>query len=121
MSAKSETGRKGEDMAVRYLMNNSFKILERNWRHLHREIDIIAIDNECLVIAEVKTRKGSSFTDPMGQMTIKKQALLVSAADAYILQHNLDMDVRYDVICVNIDAGHTRLEHIKNAFHPIAF
>lgn len=107
-------------MAMRYLRNNSYKILEKNWRYLHREIDIIAIDNNCLVIAEVKTRKGGSFADPMGQMTVKKQAFLISAADAYIHQHKLDMDVRYDVICVNLDAGHTRLEHIKNAFHPIA-
>lgn len=120
MGTTVETGRKGEEMAARYLEINSYLILERNWRCLHREVDIIAMEKSCLVIIEVKTRKGGAFTDPIARMTLKKQAFLISAANAYISENKLEVDVRYDVICVNIDSGRTRLEHIKYAFHPIA-
>lgn len=120
MSTNVNTGRKGEIMALRYLEKNSYLILERNWRYLHREIDIIAKENNCIVIVEVKTRKGGIFSDPITNMTLRKQSFLVSAANAYIWEKQLDMDVRYDVICINLDAGRSRLEHIKNAFHPVA-
>lgn len=120
MSSSAETGKKGEEMALSYLEKNSFTILEKNWRHLHREIDIIAMEKDCLVIVEVKTRRGGTAIDPMEQMTLKKQTFLISAANDYIFQNQLDVNVRYDVICVNLETGHTRLEHIRNAFHPIA-
>jgi putative endonuclease len=40
-----------------YLENLGMRIVERNWRCPDGEIDIVAIDGDTLVIAEVKTRK----------------------------------------------------------------
>jgi putative endonuclease len=121
MSHNMETGRKGEMMAMNYLEKNSYRILEKNWRYQHREIDIIAQENDCLVIVEVKTRSGAVYADPVENMTLKKQSFLVSAADEYIRIKGLDINVRYDVICINFGPHSTRFEHIKNAFHPIAY
>jgi len=53
-------------------------------------------------------------------VTLKKQSFLITAAEEYLYLNHLDMNVRFDVICIKLDAGHTKLEHIKNAFHPIA-
>ncbi len=121
MGHNLETGRKGESMALSYLEKNSYTILQKNWRFQHKEVDIIAQDKDCLVIVEVKTRTGVAYMDPIERVTLKKQSFLITAAEEYMFLNNLDINVRFDVICINLDAGHTKLEHIKNAFHPIAY
>jgi len=120
MSHNLTIGNRGEDIAVSYLKKNGFRILERNWRHMHREIDIIAICRDTIVVIEVKTRTGRSFGDPVADVTVKKQAFLVQAAEAYLFNHNLDMDVRFDIIVILSGQKMPILEHIKDAFHPVA-
>ena len=56
MLSTVEIGKNGEDLAVEYLVNKGYKILERNWRSGHKEIDIIAMDGDTLVVVEVKCR-----------------------------------------------------------------
>lgn len=120
MSHNITLGAKGENIAVNYLKKNGYRILERNWRYMHKEIDIIAGCGDCLVVIEVKTRTGRTFSDPVADVTMKKQSFLVQAAEAYLFNEKLDMDVRFDIIV--IFSGHNRssLEHIKDAFHPVA-
>lgn len=112
-------GARGEELASRHLEEKGYKILERNWRFGHREIDIIARYNEFLVIAEVKTRSGTMWQHPSQAVTRQKQRHLVEAADAYIRKNNLDLEVRFDVISVVKDRKNTEIEHIENAFYPL--
>jgi len=72
------------------------------------------------VIVEVKTRTRASFGDPVASITLKKQALLIQAAEAYLFTKNLDMDVRFDIIVIAGDRAGPVLEHIPDAFHPVA-
>jgi len=65
MGHNLETGRKGESIALSYLEKNSYRILQKNWHFLHKEVDIIALDKDCLVIVEVKTRTGAAYIDPI--------------------------------------------------------
>lgn len=113
-------GQKGEDLAVEFLVEEGYEILERNWRFKHIEVDIIARDKDQLVIAEVKTRTGNSYGEPYTAVDYRKQRSLIFAAERYLFGHNLDLEVRFDIVSIIIDHGRTVVEHIKEAFHPIA-
>jgi putative endonuclease len=120
MSDILSIGKQGEDMAVEYLTGEGYDILERNWRFRHIEVDIIARKGDQLVIAEVKARSGNSYGEPYVAVDVRKQRSLIFAAERYIFSHNLDVDVRFDIISIIIGQGRTSLEHIKEAFHPVA-
>ena len=111
-----ELGKLGEDLAVNYLIDNGYQILERNWRSGHKEIDIIALNDDLLVIVEVKTRKSDEFGDPDIAVGKLKQQMLIRAADAYVRYKNLDVDVRFDIISIVISDGEPEIEHIEDAF-----
>jgi putative endonuclease len=113
-------GKKGEDLAVEFFQEEGYEILERNWHFKHIEIDIIARDKDQLVIAEVKTRSGNSYGEPSTAVDFQKQRSLIVAAERYIFSQNIDLDVRFDIVSIIIDQGRTALEHIKEAFHPVA-
>ena len=119
MDQHLKTGATGEELACRYLERHGYSILERNWRHQHREIDIIAQWGETLVIAEVKTRGVGSFAEARTTVTREKQEHLIRAANAYVRQQALDLEVRYDILALDLkeDGGYT-IEHIPSAFYP---
>ncbi len=119
MAEHNELGSHGEEIAVRYLQERSYVILERNWRCGRLEVDIIARMGDQMVVAEVKTRT-DGFMESLGKAVDKrKQDLLIRAANAYIARKNLDLDVRFDIITV-IFEGKTKfqVQHIENAFFP---
>jgi len=113
-------GKRGEDLAAEYFLEEGYEILERNWRFKHIEVDIIARDKDQLVIAEVKTRSGNTYGEPSSAVDIRKQRSLVYAAERYIFSRNLDIDVRFDIVSIIIGRDRTVLEHIREAFHPVA-
>jgi len=112
-------GTRGEELAANHLEEKGYKILERNWRFGHREIDIIARYKDVLVVAEVKTRSGTMWQQPFQAVTRQKQRHLVEATDSYIKKNNLHLEVRFDVISVVMDRKTTEIEHIENAFYPL--
>jgi putative endonuclease len=120
MENNQSFGRQGEDLAVEFLTEEGYEILERNWCFKHHEIDIIARDHDDLVIVEVKTRSGNSYGEPSTAVDFRKQCSLIFAAERYIFRNNLDMDVRFDIISIIIGDGRTVVEHIREAFHPVA-
>lgn len=112
-------GISGEKIAIGYLKNIGFQIIETNWRWKHKEIDIIAIDNDTLVIVEVKTRKNNIIANAESFVDKKKQKNLLIAAENYLIEKNIDYDVRFDVISVYFEKGIFKdMAHIKNAFNP---
>ena len=111
-----ELGKRGEDLAVEYLIKLGYQILERNWRSGHKEIDIIAMKGDTLVAVEVKTRKSNTFGEPDIAVGVMKQRMLAWAADAYVRYRNLDVEVRFDVISIIINEQGEHLEHIEDAF-----
>ncbi len=121
MENKTAFGRHGEDLAVEFLLKEGYEILERNWYFRHNEVDILAKDQETLVVVEVKTRSGNSYGEPYTAVDYRKQQYLIFAAERYIFAHDLDLEVRFDIISIIIDRlGNVTLEHVKEAFHPIA-
>jgi putative endonuclease len=61
MAAHNELGKKGEQLAIDFLIKNEYKILEKNYRYLKAEVDIIAQKENTLVVVEVKTRSTDYF------------------------------------------------------------
>ena len=116
MNNNQDFGKLGEDLAVEYLVNKGYQILERNWRTGHKEIDIIALDGNTLVAVEVKTRKSNTYGEPDIAVGLMKQKMLIWAADAYVRYKNLDVEVRFDIISIVITDTGEHIEHIEDAF-----
>ncbi|MCR9171281.1 MAG: YraN family protein [bacterium] len=113
-----ELGKTGEGIARRHLQNHGLTILEVNYRWKKQEIDLIAQQGEELVIVEVKTRKHTSYGAPENSITRTKQRHLIKAANAYIQERQLDLDVRFDVVSIIHNSYETQVDHIQNAFYP---
>jgi putative endonuclease len=99
-------GAYGERLAARYLTESGMQILDRNWRCDQGEIDIVAIDDTCLVIVEVKTRRSLVFGSPVEAVTAVKAARLRRLAGCWL-------DIRIDVIGVlRPPRGPAQIEHL---------
>ena len=111
-------GVRGEAIAARYLLEKGFIIRECNWRSGHKEIDIVAQEDDVLVFVEVKTRRNDTYGDASDAVTPMKMRRLIFAAEAYIKMKELDMDVRFDIITVVGCGDECSVEHIREAFYP---
>lgn len=118
MAEHNEKGKNGEDHARDYLAGKGYTILEQNWRHMKDEVDLIAMDNNCLVIIEVKTRSTLYFGEPQVFVNKKKQSFMIRAANAYILQHDIHNETRFDIISVILSRDRVSIKHIEDAFYP---
>ena len=110
-----ETGKNGEEQAVAFLKNAGYTILHQNWRFKHLEIDIVAQHNNELIIVEVKTRASDFFGTPESFVNKEKQRKLLKAAHGYIVTHNIDAEVRFDIVAVVTTSN--KVYHIENAFY----
>ncbi len=118
MAVQKEIGDLGEELACRYLKKEGYHILDRNWHYGHLELDIVALDNEELVIVEVKSRSGLPYEFPSDALPGKKINMIVEAADAYIQERQLTSETRFDLITVIFQDNKYELEHFKEAFFP---
>lgn len=119
MAYYNELGRWGEDVAASYLRQLGYTILHRDWDYRHRDLDIVAVDDGVLVIAEVKTRKDEQFADADEAVTPQKVRSLSLAANAYVKRYGISLDIRFDIITVvGQPAGTSEVRHVKDAFLP---
>ncbi|MDD7915195.1 YraN family protein [Polaribacter ponticola] len=116
MAHHNELGKKGEKLAIDYLLKNDFKILETNYRYLKAEVDIIAQKKDILAVVEVKTRSTDYFGNPQDFVNPKKIKLLLSAIDYYVVEKDLDVEVRFDIIAIIHQQNNTKIEHLEDAF-----
>ncbi|WP_010519020.1 YraN family protein [Croceivirga radicis] len=117
MGQHNEFGRQGERLAVDFLNKKGYRILERNYRYLKAEIDILALKEDTLAVVEVKTRSSNYLQDILETVSSKKMKLLVAAADNYITNIDLDLDVRFDVITILKEKQGFKINHVENAFY----
>ena len=85
MADHNELGKKGEQIAIDFLVKKKYKILEKNYRYLKLEVDIIAQKENILVAVEVKTRTTDFFGNPQEFVDPKKIKRLLSAIDNYVI------------------------------------
>ncbi|MFL5787172.1 MAG: YraN family protein [Flavisolibacter sp.] len=100
MAVHLELGKKGEELAVKWLIKHGFAIIFRNWRHSHLEIDVIAIKEDIVHFVEVKFRSSDKYCNPEENVTRKKFKCLLNAADEYMHQHPKFTDFRIDILSI---------------------
>ena len=115
---KQTIGKLGEDLACDYILKNGYKIVERNYRYGHGEIDIIAKHKNIIVFIEVKTRNNLEFGPPELAVTKNKQRQVRKIAEAYLYDKKIENeDCRLDVIGILlIKNSAPQINHIENAF-----
>jgi putative endonuclease len=118
MAENHQLGQSGEQMAANFLKKNGYTVLETNWRQGPLEVDIIARKENILVIAEVKTRSTNVFGEPEEFVTRQKQKNLIRAANFYIIENNLDVEARFDILSVLHKGNTFKIYHIEDAFYP---
>lgn len=112
----------GEEEAVKMLKKKGFRIIERNWRMGHLEVDIIAESRREIVFAEVKART-STFGGKMPEEYVDdlKKQRMTAAANAYIKYHKVTKSPRFDIIGLLVDSYTQQITyrcHLEDAFVP---
>ena len=117
MAKHNELGKKGEQLAVNYLIKKGYEIVDRNYRFDKAEVDIIARKKDVLSIIEVKTRSSIDFGNPQDFVKPKQIKRLVKAVDEYVTFNGLDFEVRFDIIAIIKNGKTFDIEHLENAFY----
>jgi putative endonuclease len=113
---KKLLGKAGEDRAAKFLAKQGYRVLERNYRTSHGEIDLIALHEGTIVFVEVKTRTSNVFGAPELAVTPQKQRRMIKTALGYITYKKLhQVPCRFDVVAIS-DATEKEVALIQNAF-----
>jgi putative endonuclease len=109
----------GEQVAAEHLERLGYEVVARNHRTRFGEIDLVAADDETLVIVEVKTRRGRG--SPWDALDERKRLQVRRMGRAYLTEvaaRPRRAQVRFDAIGVTFDhAGRlTGLDHLEAAF-----
>ena len=122
MADKDALGRAGEDRAARYLQEQGFAVLGRNWRCRAGEIDLVVADAATVIVVEVKTRRGEAFGHPFEAIDARKRARLWRLAVAWASEHREAVQgrrLRIDAIgLTGAEPVTARLEHLVDVEVP---
>ena len=117
MANHNDLGQKGEELAVDFLLKHGYEILSRNYIFQKAEVDIIAQKEDILAIVEVKTRSTNVFGNPQDFLKPKQIQRIVKAVDHFVTSHQLDVEVRFDIIAIVKNGNQFDIEHLENAYY----
>jgi putative endonuclease len=120
MAEHNDLGQQGEKLAVAYLDAKGYTILATNWRSGRNELDIVAQHNDIIVFVEVKARATGFFGEPFHAVLREKQRRTIAAANAYMEKFGVMLEARFDIISIVIAEDRHRIDHLEEAFYPIA-
>ena len=110
-------GKSGEELAVKLLQKNGYKVIARNYKSPLGEIDIIAKDKETICFVEVKTRRTDKFGSPLEAVSHFKQRQISKVVLEFLKKNKLlDSSARFDVVSVLYEKDEPKSELLKNAF-----
>lgn len=123
---KSAIGKRGEEIACNYLMENGHTVIDRNWRSGHLEIDIVSLDKDGMHFVEVKSRTAPYQAEPEENVDYAKQKKITSAAQKYLLTKALkagigDVEVFFDIVTVVFDGGKAEVKYFPQAYVPMYY
>jgi putative endonuclease len=114
----NRAGARAEELCAELLREAGLRVLARNWRCRHGEIDLVAEEGRTLVFAEVRYRSGERFGGAAESVTAAKQARLIAAARLYLMRRpdaRSERPCRFDVLLLDaLEAS--RIQWIRNAF-----
>lgn len=117
MADHNELGKLGEQLATDYLLKKGYEIFARNYMFQKAEVDIIAKHDNMMICVEVKTRNSDFFGDPQEFVTTAKIKNLVKAMDAFVIENDISLETRFDIISVLKNKKTEQLTHYENAFY----
>jgi len=120
-SKNVETGQRGENVAAAWLEARGFRLLARNWRSGHKELDLVVESERAVHIVEVKTLTPPLLSLPAEKVDAAKQARLAAAARRFLAENRLDREVQFDIVAVVLDGDEPQVEYIPEAFYPIFY
>ncbi|MGZ8226982.1 MAG: YraN family protein [Methylococcaceae bacterium] len=106
-------GENAEEQAHKFLVSQGLKPVSRNFRCKQGELDLIMLDQQTLVIIEVRYRKTDRYGSAAESVTPAKQSRIIAATQLYLSQQKTDQPIRFDVIAMS---GNDQINWIKNAF-----
>lgn len=112
-----EFGVTGEQMAARYLEDQGYVILDRNYRRGHKEVDIIALDHGELAVIEVKTRANEDYFTAEQAVDHRKRQNIIRVANNYVRSHHRTEPLRFDIIAIVGSGATAEIRHTKDAFN----
>lgn len=118
LSPQAALGKRGEDLAHRYLRSSGYTVVARNYRPAGGEVeaDIVARQGDTIVFVEVKARASADFGTPDRAIGTDKQKNIVRAARAYVTRAGIEWNqVRFDVISI-VFTEPPSVTHMKDAF-----
>lgn len=117
MATSHDLGRASERLAANYLEDRGYRILERNYRVGHKEVDLIASRAGTIVFVEVKARRGPAYGHPLDAITWAKRREIEHVARVWIATRARFADTyRFDAIAVCWLQGRAEVEHVPNAW-----
>jgi len=115
--SKRETGESGESMACRYLRDNGYTVIERNFKTPTGEIDIIAKKRGTLHFFEVKARHGAGFGTPFEALTPVKIRRIKRTAEWFLAKNKcFSMPCLFGVIGIDLSHEPAKIECMVDAF-----
>jgi putative endonuclease len=117
---KLALGKEGELAAYNLLTSLGFTVREVNWRFKKYEIDIIATNKEWIVFVEVKSRSVKNIVAPEFTVSIGQQRRIIAAAHHYLVENNIQLEARFDIISILEDTNGLTVKHLPGAFRPLA-
>lgn len=123
-SPTQKKGAAGEDLAAKHLEEKGYVIMERNYRFLKAEVDLIAFlpasdysRGGDLVFVEVKWRQNAEFASPESAIDASKRRNMIMAAEAFLHERKLEgTPCRFDVVAIQGSGPNLEVEHVESAF-----
>jgi putative endonuclease len=122
---RKELGRQGEAIAVQYVERTlGWRVLRTNWRCRAGELDLIAMDGDCLVVVEVRTRTSHAAGTPVESVDPRKVQQL-RRLSKYLASSLPELDpestpLRFDVIGLTVRDGTVcNIQHVRNAVESV--
>ena len=122
MAQHNELGKWGEEVAARILTEKGYRIIARDWKDNHKDLDIVAVADDCLVIVEVKTRRNNDYMAPEQAVDYRKIKNITLAANKFIKMNCIDLPILFDIVAVTgTNDENCVIDHIEDAFMPYMF
>ena len=119
-----DLGKKGEDLALEFLLDKGMVLLARNWRCGHKELDLVMQEGNFIRVVEVKSRSWPAMADPLENVDTAKRKKVIAAARGFVAAQRKEgqlqpgYEVLFDVVSILFNGEAFKIEYIPEAFAP---
>lgn len=114
-------GDKAEQLALQFLQQRGLTLLKRNFQCRLGELDLVMLDDRCVVVVEVRYRGNRSLVAAGQTIDRRKQAKIIRTTALFLAwnERYASLPLRFDVIGIDVDAdGSVQTNWIRDAFRP---